>query len=37
MSTALSESSIPNRGPLVRYLKPQWKRALPISVLLLVV
>lgn len=35
MSTALKASSITYRGLAVRYLKPQWKRALPMTVLLL--
>jgi ATP-binding cassette subfamily B protein len=35
MSTALKASSITYRGLLVRYLKPQWRRALPMTALLL--
>lgn len=35
MSKTLQASSITYRGLAVRYLKPQWKRALPMTVLLL--
>ncbi|HET8845473.1 MAG TPA: hypothetical protein VFN35_28635 [Ktedonobacteraceae bacterium] len=36
MSSTLSEADITYRNLLIRYLKPQWKRALPMTFLLLV-